>query len=1180
MYKFYKQNLVQPPGRVPLILRTMKLTTLILLTVILQVSANTFAQQVTLSERKAPLVKVFNRISEQTGYDFIVTRELLKQANPVSIQVKNAGLLTVLDKIFESQPFRYQIEEKTVVVSPKSGVQDKVPTTGQARNIQTVTGRVTDTTGVALVGATVTNIQSNARTITNVDGRFALPANPGDVLQVSYIGYAPYRLSVTADILYYDIQLKKTASLLDEVVVSTGYQTLPKERATGSFTLLNRSILNQQVGPNIISRLDGIAAGVLFPKQSLQGGPSNGFMVRGLSTINGPKNPLIVLDNFPYEGNLDNINPNDIENVTILKDAAAASIWGVRAGNGVVVITTRSGKLNQPLKVSFNSTYTIREKPSLRNMDVISSADYIDVERKLFDQGYYDGYLSDNYNYPAVSPVVEILDKARSGSITQTDADNQINAYKNVNLQDEYQRWMYKRQTLQQYALSLQGGTRNASYLFSLGYDKDVNTLDARNDRITLRGQNLFKPVSQVEISTAIQVTRSTSQTGKPEYGTLMTGLWFLPYVQLADKNGNAVPLARNYRQSYIDTAGHSKLLDWRYYPLTDWQHNRTGTALYDILATTGLKYQPFKGLTADVLYRYERQSNNLRTLQDEQSYLARDMVNRFSQVDASGAVTRIVPPGGILILGNDILESHSVRGQFSLDKAFGKHQVNVITGGEIRQARTSGNGSSYYGYDDNTLIYATMDHVNAYPTYINGGYESIPDMSYLTGGVNRYVSLYGNGSYTYDNRYTASVSGRRDASNLFGVATNQKWNPLWSAGLSWNVSNEKFFRVSWLPYLKMRLTYGVSGNVDPSRSGVLTLRYTNGNSPSFLPASRINQFPNPSLRWEKVRMFNLGVDFSLIRSVISGSIEAYTKEGTDLYGEAPFDYTAGLNGRSTITRNIANMKAKGFDVTLNSRNLNGPLQWQTQLMFAYNKDKTTKYYMYDGQLLSGSYVSGGTVINPMEGQPVYNIVGYRWAGLDPQTGDPQGYFDGKVSKDYYNITQNTPLTDLVYKPAIPVYFGNLINTFSWKRLTMSVNISYKFGYYFLKPSVSYGNLFSNGARPGSGDYGRRWQQPGDERSTGVPSVIYPADDFRDALFNNSEYNILKGDQVRLQYINLAYNIAGNTARRLHIESAQVYINAADLGVLWRSNKAGIDPDYVGVPITRGAYTLGLRCNF
>src|SRR5690606_13303688 len=257
-----------------------------------------------------------------------------------------------------------------------------------------------------------------------------------------------------------------------------------------------------------------------------------------------------------------------------------------------------------------------------------------------------------------------------------------------------------------------------------------------------------------------------------------------------------------------------------------------------------------------------------------------------------------------------------------------------------------------------------------------------IPNQSYFLGTLHRTVSFFANASYMYKNRYIFSASARRDASNIFGVATNDKWNPLWSTGFSWNLSEEGFYDLEWLPFLKIRSTLGFSGNIDPSKTAVTTLEYFIYSPYTQTTATRIDAFFNPELRWEKVRMINLGVDFRSRSNRISGSIDLFQKKATDLYSPVPIDRTTGL-GVNTLTKNAANMTGKGFDVELNTVNIDRIIRWSSKINFSGYNDIITKVYSpYE----SADYFAGNRD-NLVEGYPLNAHFTFKWAGLDPETG-------------------------------------------------------------------------------------------------------------------------------------------------------------------------------------------------
>jgi TonB-linked SusC/RagA family outer membrane protein len=1024
--------------------------------------------------------------------------------------------------------------------------------------------------GQPLAEATVAIKNSRNLARTDSRGLFRLDnVDSNTLLVISHTGYES--LEVRADKPVLAIFLQPSAREMEEVVINTGYQRLPRERATGSFSHLGQEQINLQAGTNILPRLEGLANSVLFDKNPQR--PA--FTVRGLSTINGPKAPLIVLNDFPYEGDINNINPNDIESITILKDAAAASIWGTRAGNGVIVITTKNGRFNQPLQVQFHSGILLRDKPDLFYLREISSSDYIDVEQMLFSKGFYAAQES-NVSRPAFTPVVELLIAKRDGRISAAEADQKINALRQYDVRNEFDRYMYRQGLNRQYALSMSGGASNLRYMLSAGYDKNTSELDADYDRLTLRMANTFQPFKKLQVNTSVVYTSSSTVSGRSGWGSIITNRTLYPYARFADDEGRSLPLY-SYRQTYIDTAGAGKLLDWKMYPLENYKYMQGKGRQEEIVGSAGLLYEIIKGLSLDVKYQYQKQQSMNTTLQDLQSYATRDLINRFSQLNrGTGAVRYVVPLGGIYNMSGGGVDASNARGQLSYNLLSGQHRVAAIAGTEVRQVRNWSNSNRVYGYDKEVVTGRNADHVNAYPTFITGANQLIPGGASFTETVNRFVSGYANAAYTYMGKYTLSGSARKDASNLFGVRSNQKGVPLWSAGASWDISEEGFYRVDFLPYLKLRATYGFSGNVDNSMSAITTLlllptaAYTNYN------ITAVSQFANPDLKWERVKTVNIGADFRLAGNALEGSIEYYHKEGLDLIGLAPLDYTAGL-GTTYLTKNVANMKGQGVDLELNARILNQGFKWQAGFNFSYNTSKVTKYFITTNR--ASSFLSDGSFITPLEGRPVYSVMTYRWGGLDPANGNPLGYLNGQLSSNYSELTgPKTLIGQLVFSgPAMPPYFGNLVNTFSWKGLSLTANISYKLGHYFRRKSIDYATLYSSGI--GHSDFALRWMKPGDEQFTQVPSQIYPGVAARDGFYNGSEALATNASHVRLQFINLSYDWNAKN-RKLPFRSLQFYANASNLGLVWKANRFGLDPDYPSSLPSAPSFAFGIRGDF
>lgn len=1049
-----------------------------------------------------------------------------------------------------------------------------------------VTGIVLDeTTSNPVGGISVSIPDTKTVTITDADGRFSLKV-PLVKTRLNLFGKNYENKTMLVEFpegkpLVIYLRNKETGKIneIEGVNLSTGYQKIPKERSTGSFSTVDNKLLQQQVTTNILDRLPAVANGLSMTKGITEDGQ---LMVRGLSTLQGPKSPLIVVDNFPYEGDIKNINPNMVESITILKDAAASSIWGARAANGVIVITTKGAKFNQSMSVDFTANMTLSAKPDLGYSKQMSSSDFIDVEMELFKKGYYNSDLS-SPSHPVLTPVVDFLNKEQKGLISHTDVVTQINRLRNIDVRDQYKKYMYQPLENRQYALNISAGAPNFSWTSFFGYDDNRGNLGEKYQRFNARFQNTWKPFPNLSVNTGIYFTNTQTQSGRSAYNTInMYGIWKVPYMEFADTNGNLLVVNSLYDQNYKNSLSGKGLMDWNYYPLTDWQYNTVKNDNTEILLNAGINYKILKGLDIDVKYQYQRLSGLSTNFNDEKSYYARNMINGFAKANTNGGVDFIIPKGGIMLKGNTLTSVNNLRGQLNYNTTWLKHNVSAIAGGEMRETLTRYESNRYYGYNPHNLSVGTVDYTRQYPNYVTGNMDFIPRVMSLRETNIRFLSLYANAAYTYDKKYTVSGSVRRDASNLFGLKTNDQWNPFWSAGLAWNLSNENFYQVDWLPTLKLRGSYGFNGNIDPAMVAVTTIAFdSNASVYTGGKTARIDQFYNPNLKWEMIKMINAGVDFATKNNRITGSVEFFQKEGNNLFGEAPLDYTTGIK---SMLWNVAGMKGNGIDIELRTINVNKAFKWNSILNFSTYKDQVTDYYLSTAFASNFVARSGAQVpISGIAGLPVFSIFAYRWAGLDPTTGDPQGYLEGKVSKDYSQITSSEKgVEDLRYfGSAVPTKYGSFINSFSYKGLSLDVAIMYKFGYWFRRSSVSYTDLIMN--RDGHSDYANRWQKIGDELFTDVPSNRYESNSARDAFYLGSEVLVEKGDHIRLQYINLNYSFSKEVLQALKLKNLQLYCNINNIGILWRANKQGIDPDYSWgayslKPVT--TYSLGLRVQF
>jgi TonB-linked SusC/RagA family outer membrane protein len=1154
-------------------------TTALLIIACLLLGVSTYGQQLSLSKKKATIDDIRKITEEKAGITIFVNSAIAAQLKPVSINVTNVTVPQLLDTFLKDQPFTYTIIANTITIMAQ-------PRPAQVVNVINIKGKISNEQGEPIPGATISIKNGNLQTFTNENGEFAISAVEDVKLNivVTSVNYETEEVNWSGQ-PELEIRLKQHIGELDKVsVVSTGFQKITREKTPGSFAKIDNELLNRRVSTNVIDRLEGVASGLLFNKNVNPSVNQTTIAIRGRSTIFGNADPLVVIDNFPYTGDINNINPNDVENITVLKDADAASIWGPYAGNGVIVITTKKGKYNEGMKLSFNSNITVGRKPNLYYKPILSSKDYIEVEQLLFDSSYYRA-MELSPTHPMLSPAVEIMIKKRDGTISPAEAEAQLDVLRSQDKRTDLEKYFYRNAVNQQYAVSASGGSYNNNYYYSLGYDKNLSSL-VRNsfNRVTLTANNSFTWFNKkLELNTGIIFTESNLENNN-------TGVIYpsYPYLKLADANGNALIVPRDFRQSYKDTAGIdtitrvSRLLDWNYRPLDELRLSDNLTKTTDYRVTTNAKYAIVKGLDLTFLYQYNRENVEFSDYKSQQTYYTRNLINQYTQIDTAGHVYRPIPLGGILDQSTTKYETHNGRLQLNYNHTFynkshtRSHYVDAIAGSEVRTIKMQYDALRLYGYNKDLQTSTPVDYNKAFPIYYAPGI--VPDKRIEYDNLNKstadnYISYYLNTKYIFQNRYIFSGSIRKDESNIFGVRTNQKGVPLWSMGVSWDISQENFYHIGWLPFLKARVTTGYNGNVDKTVSAYTTAHIDGTNNWGAVQASITNP-PNPSLRWEKNRMINFGVDFAVKKNIIEGSLEYFIRKGTDIIGYSPLDPTTGL---SNFRGNTADMKGKGADIVIRTKNINTRFKWNSTLLFSYAADEVTRYKVKQTAIW---YYCDPLYLSPMEGNPLYSIYSLKWMGLDHSTGDPQGFLNKSVSKDYSAIAYSSNLDDLTYRgPANPPFFGSLRNTMAWKQLELSFTITWKWGYYFRRNSINYYNLI-NGSNEGHPDYQQRWQHPGDEAHTNVPSLVYPADYERDWFYTYSDVLVEKGDHIRLQDIQLNYEFNKNNFRKLPVQSFRLYVYANNLGILWRANKQGIDPDYISTIPNPRSIAVGLKINF
>ncbi|WP_207513527.1 SusC/RagA family TonB-linked outer membrane protein [Longitalea luteola] len=1140
------------------------------------------AQTITMQDKNASFLKVSGEIARQTDYVVFVNAEIVRDIPPSNIDVRGMPLEAFLEMYLKDKSLVHNIIEKIIYITAQNKrLPSPVPM--RASTALTINGKVTDQNDNSLLNANVTVIGTEHATTTDSLGYFILKGvDSNAMIKISFVNHSPVIMKA-AGLNNKVIKLEMQSQELITVIVNTGYQSLPKERTNGSFVKIDNELLNRRISTNTIDRLPGVTSSFLV-RSNVGNSKESPFSIRGRSTVSAITFPLIIVDDFPYTGDINNINPNDVESITILRDADAAAVWGAFSSNGVIVITTKKGKNGQPLQLELNANITMSERPALfKRPDFIHATDLIDLEIDLFNKGFFDGILKNPYP-PAVPLVVEILQKRRTGLITGTDSAHLIDALRSNDVGKDFHKYFYRRSWNQQYAVNITGGGSRNTYQFSAGFDRNVPVLTHNEfKRYTLNSNNTFSFWKKLEVQAGLNYTgvKTTYNNGGKDSVTLGDRS-LSSYTALANDQHQALAVSGNLPLYVKDTIAWA--VDPHYRPLQDLRDADYNSYSDKLTFDAKIIFKIIPGLSLQGSFQYVNQHTNNEQFHKLSAYYTRQLINSlYNPLGNSEKDKYPVPQGDIYDETKITIKSIRVRSLAKFEKSFRKHFLSVMAGAESGEVKMTFNTNRQYDYDaGNSTSRSSLNYLQRYPAYPNSGDSLLVPFVNRSGWTNdATTSFLINSAYTYKNRYSVSASSRIDMANILGTDFNNKYVPLWSTGVSWLLSEEKYFRqCRWISKLKLRGSFGYMGNVNVNIPALQTYKApATPNNAGFLWSS-INNPPNPDLGWERKSHLNAGLDFEMLNKRLSGRIELYFTKCDNLIGLsrlAPSAGYAGLGMQGFMT-NAAGMKSHGIDIELFSNNIKGRFSWNTQILFSYNRDKMTAYEQtYTGHGVAQSTGGFNDIHTPVVGKPLSAVYSFKWGGLDPLTGDPRGY-EGKTLSTNYEKLITASINDMDYNgPAQPVAFGAIMNTFYYKQFTLSANIEYKLGYVFRATTISYFALYNSGYM--HRDYYKRWTEPGD--NTSVPSMVYPPQSpMRDEFFSYSSVNVHSGDNIRLQDIRLAYNFNTIKLQELSISHLQIYLYINNIAILWRKNKLGLDPDFNNGVGPERTFTLGGKIDF
>ena len=1062
----------------------------------------------------------------------------------------------------------------------------------EAQQGRVISGVVTDEQGETLPGATIIIKESQRGTITDFDGNFRLTLGGDDrTLVVSFVGMETQEV-VIGNQTRFDISLQPGAETLDEVIV-TGYQTISRERATGSYNIISSDQI-EKPAVNIGQRIVGTSSGV----QTTTDVDGNvAFEIRGQSSLVAAAQPLIVVDGFPIQGNLNSVNPNDIANITILKDAAAASIWGARSANGVIVITSKSGASKERgVNVEFNSFMQYSPKMDVAYLNpYASSPEVIDYEQRGFETNFFGGPWSPipNSNTSltgSYSKAVEAMNEHRLGFISSAELEGVLADLRSRDNRDQIKDHLLQNPFTQQYNLSVATSGERANNMLTLLYENRARNY-AGNDNakyhVGFRSNvDLFSWLDFSFLGTFVMDDANNN-------GEFYTGS---PYHMLVNDDGTRANVPNTfYWPNIVRHVPYESFpyTNWGYNPITEREARDRNSKTINSRLQAGLTFKFMEGLTLDSRIQYELLNVDRKDIYSEESFLVRSTVNRASSWDrATDIITDNLPMGGFLDQSRSYMNSYNWRNQLNFNREFfdGRDFLSFIAGTEVYSivSETVGNPRTY-GYNDETLTVGTFPNgVGGSGDYrLNNWLGSSQTFAYTnsyTYNTDRYFSLFGNASYTINNKYTLSGSVRTDASNLITDDPKYRYAPFWSLGASWALSKEEFMQdADWLDRLMVRTTYGFNGNVDKSTS-FMPLINVSSTQNSYIHdyTATVGSFGNPSLRWEKTGSVDLGLDFSMWRGKLFGKVDFYNKKGRDLIVSMSIP---AVNGTATQKLNMAEMTNRGVELELGStaRLRGNDIVWRGNVNFSYNFNNIDN--LYKATYSANELYSGGTSAY-VQGHNANTLWSFEYAGVENRGSESEPNWQPIVQgkdDEIYDFTGWTPgdgrdyMLDMGTKVA-PYTLG-LVNSFKIYDFDVSFIVTGKFGHVFNGFTFNYPSMSGGSALPNRLYSEILNSDPMDR----VPIPFDKAEPryyFWDRFYPYLDYRVQNAGHIRFQELNVTYNINRNLLQTIGLSSARVYAQANNLFVI-SNNRYNEDPEFpLGSLRPQPAYTLGINVSF
>ncbi|WP_018338808.1 SusC/RagA family TonB-linked outer membrane protein [Butyricimonas synergistica] len=1152
--------------------------------------------------KDATLKEVIWNIEKQSGFVFAYNANDLARVGKVSVNIKEKTVLEALNICLKGTGLSYVVQENIIVIKQKETKASKIEKV-------TVRGKVVDKDGAPLPGVTILIKGTTVGVSTNGDGQYAISVAKQDslVFVFSFIGLKTKEVKWNGQEAL-NVVLEEDSQVMDEVVVSTGYNTVNRRDMVGSYTSVKAADIMMPAYNSIDQMLQGQIAGMVVMNTSSRVGTTPKIKLRGTTTIFGNQSPLWVVDGIVQEDPLELetadimtqdlkdivgsqiswLNPMDIETITVLKDASATAVYGSKASNGVIVITTKKGKVGR-LTVNYTGNMTINTRPNYGMFNYMNSKERVQFSQDVYNAGVYymEEPISQPYTYEGAMKMY------LAGDLSYDEFMKRKTFLSTVNT--DWFDLLTRSAVSHSHNVSLAGGTEAVTYNVSLGYNNTLGQeIGNSNERMTGRVAVNVRLHEKVRLNASLNATSSTTKAFGEEVNPMSYATTTSRSIPAYDEEGN--PVYYQKRKSYLYNRNVQSL---SYNFINERNNSGSTNKNLHVSAALNFKWDILDWLSYEFTGGYTASNTNGETYNTERTFR---VAWRYRGYDYGAAEPNstlfkaaLLPFGGVMFTTDASQRAYNIQNKILISKSFNdEHRLNAMLAMELRSSAVANNANKVWGYMPDrgeTLVRPTPpDELRPISNAVSGW--GILDEIYGTGwkrtkNTDNYLSFFATVAYSLKNRYVFNFSMRNDESNRFGQDVNNRFDPTYSFGLSWKMMDEPWLEgmKKWLNAFNVRATYGIQGNAMTKLGPDLTLRQYGILSVYNQHYSKISSLPNPNLSWEKTKSWDWGVDMTLF-NIFDVVVDYYRRNSNVIVTQdLPSEY-----GISTMNMNGGKITNEGVEFTVSftpvktkdwalSISLNSSKNW--------NETGKEEYEATRDELLAGN---SEKILK--KGYPVGGFWSYSFAGLSSEDGRPLfNYFDVPEADRNSSVD---PTTYLVYSGTKePNFTGGLNFSLRWKTLTLSSGFSLLLGCKKRLPSP-YANI-PNGAKipdPDvnlSKDLTKRWKKPGDENYTKIPglvttlssNVVLPngSEEQWMRVWEQSDALVADASFLRCRQLSLSWRIGEDWCKRMGLKTLSLNATVSNLFVIASKRFNGFDPE-LGDSVHPKNYSVGINIGF